>query len=1084
MESLPRDPYERQLLEVFKSCDRDGKGLLNNEGLSRLCELLHLEDGREELISCLLPNGSNSSVPSVSFTKFRDALLALLGGVSKNKSREPSPDREVSPKYVYGQKKYGRRSRPESIEQLDSSVSDDVSTNGEDSTKIPSLRTTSLNNLCSSPELIAAGDTQVSGNIHIDCDNESIIINKECEDSGETELRNAWERLGVGRDGFLHPNELAMVCAAVGMDTMAEQVVAQVFSTLKTDDEGRISFEEFLELFRSRTRVPSPQSVDHTSNQYIKLPHIMDLCDINGLSAARILQEYQVAKAHLEAVTEERDKLRADLADANHRASLLALEVDEHHAKIEKASRAQVELREQKHQEEIKELKRQMALDKEQLLITNQKLEKSLAQHVEELSKLTADFTTLKKDYELLEKENHILTSKLTESNLAKQEFQGQLECMEALHQRVLELESLNELSSNLKEKINILQVENTQLRDKNDELTTQLEALVTKANQRREADFTDYGGGTKRRGKSPELFNETRLGKVRRCCTETDLSTSHSHQILLRSGSVDNSDIVLEDDTVLFSTSPTVPGNYLEEEWLTKTNIKDGDSFDSYLSTGSTQVTSASCEMSPAADISYCNTPEKSLVESVLTETSVQTESPVANLERHCHELESELERVREKIVTILTERKACTEENCALKLKLHNIMKHTSQLDEGLLNEMVSLSNHTNINEISSTKSINNSLKCLDSALNEESAHEKHMECLNCLKIKSETENLNLEINRLNEEKDALTKRCGELETSLELMRIEYEKTEDYWESKLEEERRLFELDQQQSDEKFAELEAKIQEYSAELSAEESRRPVLPPIEEDFLERQFTDLEEEFRTYRLESSREIAEKELEIKQLKETIDILKSSRVIDVKDEEVQTNSLETTKYASKFKHTTTSSSKDMRYPRQRYEICWCGRGKIQDKMKSEIENLVQRKHVLINQITNLQANAQLANPRLENIQIFQSLSNRLRQQEIRCRDLQNALKQQNKQTEQIIQKAWERHKTDLATIQQSLVVTQEKLNQQTKSTKQQLERLAMADGLVKDLVQENSHLAATVASLERRYHSVSNSALSNSL
>ncbi|KAK9508087.1 hypothetical protein O3M35_007825 [Rhynocoris fuscipes] len=882
MESLPRDPYERQLLEVFKSCDRDGKGLLNNEGLSRLCELLHLEDGREELISCLLPNGSNSSVPSVSFTKFRDALLALLGGVSKNKSREPSPDREVSPKYVYGQKKYGRRSRPESIEQLDSSVSDDVSTNGEDSTKIPSLRTTSLNNLCSSPELIAAGDTQVSGNIHIDCDNESIIINKECEDSGETELRNAWERLGVGRDGFLHPNELAMVCAAVGMDTMAEQVVAQVFSTLKTDDEGRISFEEFLELFRSRTRVPSPQSVDHTSNQYIKLPHIMDLCDINGLSAARILQEYQVAKAHLEAVTEERDKLRADLADANHRASLLALEVDEHHAKIEKASRAQVELREQKHQEEIKELKRQMALDKEQLLITNQKLEKSLAQHVEELSKLTADFTTLKKDYELLEKENHILTSKLTESNLAKQEFQGQLECMEALHQRVLELESLNELSSNLKEKINILQVENTQLRDKNDELTTQLEALVTKANQRREADFTDYGGGTKRRGKSPELFNETRLGKVRRCCTETDLSTSHSHQILLRSGSVDNSDIVLEDDTVLFSTSPTVPGNYLEEEWLTKTNIKDGDSFDSYLSTGSTQVTSASCEMSPAADISYCNTPEKSLVESVLTETSVQTESPVANLERHCHELESELERVREKIVTILTERKACTEENCALKLKLHNIMKHTSQLDEGLLNEMVSLSNHTNINEISSTKSINNSLKCLDSALNEESAHEKHMECLNCLKIKSETENLNLEINRLNEEKDALTKRCGELETSLELMRIEYEKTEDYWESKLEEERRLFELDQQQSDEKFAELEAKIQEYSAELSAEESRRPVLPPIEEDFLERQFTDLEEEFRTYRLESSREIAEKELEIKQLKETIDILKSSRVI----------------------------------------------------------------------------------------------------------------------------------------------------------------------------------------------------------
>lgn len=45
----------------------------------------------------------------------------------------------------------------------------------------------------------------------------------------------------------------------------------------------------------------------------------------------------------------------------------------------------------------MKELKKQMVLDKEQLLITNQKLEKSLAQQVEELSKLTSDFTALKK---------------------------------------------------------------------------------------------------------------------------------------------------------------------------------------------------------------------------------------------------------------------------------------------------------------------------------------------------------------------------------------------------------------------------------------------------------------------------------------------------------------------------------------------------------------------------------------------------------------------------------------------------------------------------------------------------------------
>ena len=45
-----------------------------------------------------------------------------------------------------------------------------------------------------------------------------------CLGTGEEELRAAWERLGVGTDGFLHRNELAMVCSAVGMDTLADQV--------------------------------------------------------------------------------------------------------------------------------------------------------------------------------------------------------------------------------------------------------------------------------------------------------------------------------------------------------------------------------------------------------------------------------------------------------------------------------------------------------------------------------------------------------------------------------------------------------------------------------------------------------------------------------------------------------------------------------------------------------------------------------------------------------------------------------------------------------------------------------------------
>jgi ninein len=44
----------------------------------------------------------------------------------------------------------------------------------------------------------------------------------------------------------------------------------------------------------------------------------------------------------LEHMSGERDKLRADIMDANQRASLLAQEVDDHHARLEKSSQLQV----------------------------------------------------------------------------------------------------------------------------------------------------------------------------------------------------------------------------------------------------------------------------------------------------------------------------------------------------------------------------------------------------------------------------------------------------------------------------------------------------------------------------------------------------------------------------------------------------------------------------------------------------------------------------------------------------------------------------------------------------------------------
>ena len=49
-------------------------------------------------------------------------------------------------------------------------------------------------------------------------------------------------------------------------------------------------------------------------------------------------------RGSLDCLHQERDKLRADLQESNHRSSLLAVEIDEQHARQEKEGRDQVQV--------------------------------------------------------------------------------------------------------------------------------------------------------------------------------------------------------------------------------------------------------------------------------------------------------------------------------------------------------------------------------------------------------------------------------------------------------------------------------------------------------------------------------------------------------------------------------------------------------------------------------------------------------------------------------------------------------------------------------------------------------------------
>lgn len=149
------------------------------------------------------------------------------------------------------------------------------------------------------------------------------------------------------------------------------------------------------------------------------------------------------------------------------------------------------------------------------------------------------------------------------------------------------------------------------------------------------------------------------------------------------------------------------------------------------------------------------------------------------------------------------------------------------------------------------------------------------------NALRVMKER-SVDSEVKEGNEEDEKNTKEdaavkclnCEDMESSLDLMRKEFDSLEDYWQGKVNEERVLFEDEQRVNEDKFNDLLQKMLEYEEQFSSQmkkedapEERDPRLSPIEErDFLEQQYLDLEEELNGLK----RILREKNEEIKGLR----------------------------------------------------------------------------------------------------------------------------------------------------------------------------------------------------------------------
>lgn len=274
---------------------------------------------------------------------------------------------------------------------------------------------------------------------------------------------------------------------------------------------------------------------------------------------------------------------------------------------------------------------------------------------------------------------------------------------------------------------------------------------------------------------------------------------------------------------------------------------------------------------------------------ETTEVQTSLETTTDVNRLEKHCYELRHTLENVQGEIIKILSEKKACCEENCVLKQRIEELSKrlpkslnddtHNTDISSGPLTYTVT---NVPINslEISKFEPVccdnvkdspkNVALKCFP-FMNRKQSNSDSPYCLFPTKDKKDNgtfkfENLSqfafelsqslsdtnliidpfseleskplspclseiecVSVNRkldftcndtksdsssvvinnveqqtstvqdnetvkLAKEIGELKEKCTELETSLELMRVEYEKCEDYWQGKLNEERAIF--------------------------------------------------------------------------------------------------------------------------------------------------------------------------------------------------------------------------------------------------------------------------------------------------
>ncbi|CAH0554943.1 unnamed protein product [Brassicogethes aeneus] len=1185
------DPYEEQLLKVFNSHDRNNSGSLDKEGLMQLCQTLQLEEHSSDLIKCLL---ADSKYKRATFVEFKDALLALLGNMQNNKNvitdentnPEKSPDREVSPKLVFGSKKYGRRSRPriDEVTQIFNEENDitinksavqrsnsqsEVSNSKKRKTNSKLKRCTSL------PGHTDLNSSKIENNFHM-----SDLSSEPDQICTEDMLREVWKNLGVGKDGYLNQTELMLVCDAIGLHKLADGVLRQLSDKLPLNYEDKISFQEVMEalrqddtwidvfnstsieaatptnnnddrvkaLFDESVKVAESMFPDSRTFQYVTLgpdgngtitaDSLIEMWESVGIhSPKELIHELgfnarninigelaQVLEKQVKGVTEstrseyqsphivllqanltlyqseirclkhvlgqmqaEREKLKCDVQEANNRSTLLAQEVDDNHIRMEQNTLNQVKLIEQRHADILKEVTSQYGKDKDQLSNINLSLEERIVNLEQEVSKLKNDLTVAQKYSINVEKENQTLTNQIRDLKKDREMLSVQIATLETenIKYGAREYEEQELLLS----KLSNLQMENARLKDKNDEMVSEIESLTNQVagmrakvcstpvfntlDQSMEGNVSiiveGLSVGAKRRSDSSPIKDKCdgspRLGKFRR---KTEKMRG------------DHLDLPLTSSESGFETEADLDSSLYASEHEEITRLQ-----------------------SKVAFLEQILVQHSIPIPDALPESPCSMATTILNLNDRVHDLEKTIFEVQASLKNMIEKDCVSVDNVNKIRKKLENMQLESigSNVDATLENEMNAANGHSVEIEVQ-TEEMEDKVSCKLEELKE---------------VLKKSEEKNKELTEANKD---LAAKISEYENCLELLRNEMVQCEDYWETKIDEERQIFEQEHKLTSDTLTDLLVKLKEYEDQFANQDQADNRLPPIVETYnLEKQFTDLEQEYEDYKSKTDAEIFKKDEEITVLKEQLESLSIRNVKDAEVQAVDSSSdkmknftsyiIEKSSYAAEDKKpeenlvwerqeqkptstetnslpfswnfntekttrnvpSTSSSSPGLD---KNTTPCRPKRTRKHDKNLYKKNN---EKKTEIAQNDWKGSNASMKHGYDQNVVMpassYYNMNNRRHYLEQRVKNLEMLLTQQHYHHEHVKQQYFQQFRADRAEYQCKLKFLQEKLEQQVRICNEQVQKLERTDQLVKEMYVENSYLIANVQRLEQQCH-----------